>query len=453
MTYDLLKIIAINITSGQAPNSSVAAFPQWSGPNHTAVHIQSVLYSSLATSLFAAFIAMLGKQWLDRYARVKTRGSAIDRSRRRQRKVNAMIAWNFDIVMGCLPFMLQIALLLLGYALSNRLFFINKVVAGVLIGFTSFGLFFHLLITFIATFFRNCPFQTPPSLILRSLIRFYNDRRKHSERSASGRWLKRFLSRKKEQPGRLGVPSHHIEVTVVERRGSPAVEQLFSQRTDGPGCVLDSNCIALMFEMSMDANVIMAIMRFIPEVIWHAGIRKIPLEPLYDTVVECLDRSSGHLVVIPEFRSKAYLSAKAFLHLTIQHKCIAHKNDREVFGCISERYSPMNLVHCGDLDLESTLGIMDREILGHDLGAMDWKNLPLSLPHHAWMGHILLYSAWYVREEGRYLPDHIKGFVHYSLRLELPPSAAPLTTDCLFIIGLFLGIRLNAKDLFVVDKR
>ena len=44
------------------------------------------------------------------------------------------------------PLMLQAALLLLGYALSNYLFFINKVVASVLIGFTSFGLLFYLLI-------------------------------------------------------------------------------------------------------------------------------------------------------------------------------------------------------------------------------------------------------------------------------------------------------------------
>jgi len=41
-----------------------------------------------------------------------------------------------------------------------------------------------------------------------------------------------------------------------------------------------------MFEMSMDADVIMAIMRFIPEVVWHASIRTTPLEKLYDTVLD-----------------------------------------------------------------------------------------------------------------------------------------------------------------------
>ena len=42
---------------------------------------------------------------------------------------------------------------------------------------------------------------------------------------------------------------------------------LFNKETDWHGFVLDSNCIAWMFQMSMDAGVIMAIMRVIPEVV------------------------------------------------------------------------------------------------------------------------------------------------------------------------------------------
>ena len=57
--------------------------------------------------------------------------------------------------------MLQ-AVLLLSYALSNYLFPTNKVVAGVLIVFTSFCLLFYLLIISAATLSYNRPFQTPP---------------------------------------------------------------------------------------------------------------------------------------------------------------------------------------------------------------------------------------------------------------------------------------------------
>ena len=49
--------------------------------------------------------------------------------------------------MGCIPPTLQAALLLLGYALSDYLYLINKVVASVVIGFTVFGLLFYLIIS------------------------------------------------------------------------------------------------------------------------------------------------------------------------------------------------------------------------------------------------------------------------------------------------------------------
>lgn len=51
----------------------------WNGPPGTIVYAQSVFYCSLAASLLAAFVAMLGKQWLNRYERVANRGSFIER--------------------------------------------------------------------------------------------------------------------------------------------------------------------------------------------------------------------------------------------------------------------------------------------------------------------------------------------------------------------------------------
>ena len=123
----------------------------------------------------------------------------------------------------------------------------------------------------------------------------------------------------------------------------------------------------------MDANVVMAIMRLIPEVVWHAGIRTIPLERPYDTVLECLDRSSGRPVVIPKLRNKAYLSTKALLHLVIQRDRIGDESDKAVFKAISINYPVMGSKHCeDDSDLESTLCIIDR-VFG-DFDPMYWQN-------------------------------------------------------------------------------
>ena len=102
----------------------------------------------------------------------------VDRGRQQKRKMDGMVTWKFGLVMECLPLMLQMALLPLGYALSNYLFFINKTVASVVISFTSFGLLFYFLVVSTATFSYNCPSQTPLSLTLRLLIRFDNGHRK-----------------------------------------------------------------------------------------------------------------------------------------------------------------------------------------------------------------------------------------------------------------------------------
>ena len=109
MGYTVLEIIANRLNNETAP-----PFPQWNGPDPTNVHVLAILYTSLAISLLAAFIAILGKQWLNRYGRAEIHGSAMDRTRDRQRKINGMVTWRFSLVMESLPLMLQAALLLLG---------------------------------------------------------------------------------------------------------------------------------------------------------------------------------------------------------------------------------------------------------------------------------------------------------------------------------------------------
>jgi hypothetical protein len=63
---------------GSTGNSTVP--PTWTGPPPTDVTVSILLYTSLSSSLLAAFIAMLGKQWLNRYAR-RQGGSAAERCR------------------------------------------------------------------------------------------------------------------------------------------------------------------------------------------------------------------------------------------------------------------------------------------------------------------------------------------------------------------------------------
>ena len=62
----MLTILA-NISLGHPPADLNSVLPSWNGPDPTIVHVEAILYASLAASLLAAFVAMLGKQWLSRY--------------------------------------------------------------------------------------------------------------------------------------------------------------------------------------------------------------------------------------------------------------------------------------------------------------------------------------------------------------------------------------------------
>ena len=144
--------------------------PQWTGPPRPIIQVQSILYASLATSLFSAFLAMLGKQWLNRYSTIDMRGSAIERSQNRQRKLDGIVTWHFDHVMESSPLMLQFALLLLGCALSRYLWDIDKTIASVVLGVTLFGVVFYTFIVIAGTVSVSCPYQTPGAHILHYIL-------------------------------------------------------------------------------------------------------------------------------------------------------------------------------------------------------------------------------------------------------------------------------------------
>ena len=147
----------------------VPTVPQWTGPSPTIVHVQAILFASLAASLLSAFLAVLGKQWLNRYTSSDVRGSTVGRGQGRQQKLDGIVTWYFDHVMQSLPLMLQAALLLLGCALSRYLWEVNTVVASVVVGVTSFGVLFYFFIVVAGATSVNCPYQTPAAQILRHI--------------------------------------------------------------------------------------------------------------------------------------------------------------------------------------------------------------------------------------------------------------------------------------------
>ena len=447
LSYDFLWTVAesngLNVPDNlYKPNNG----SPWTGPDPALVKVQAILFSSLAASLLAAFGAMLGKQWLNRYSQVETHGSLVKRGRDRQRKMSGMATWRFKFVLECLPLMLQGALLLLGCALSKYLFTVDHLIAWVVFGFTASGLLFYMIINTAAIASYNCPYQTPLSLIIRFMVKRSRIWFSHTVRE--WRWflrtaLQEWRQRRRQTRGSddfadpelaNGMKSHRIEV--------PRPPVLFDH-INRRGYVLDSKCVAWMFEMSMDPDVILDVMTFIPEIIWHDGIKTTPFEILYDIVLKCFDfdYSPDGPVLIPKFKNQAYLGAKALLHLCIQRKCMGNESDVARFHRGLRRHPTIGSRRpLGGSDLEYTLCMVDC-VLGHDdFESMDLEGFTFTNSHYAWMAHILPYRAWYFIKNNKTLPSDISEFLRRSFQQETPPPT-PIVLSCLLIIGLTFGVR------------
>ena len=436
------------------PNASSPP-PQWND-DATIAHIRLTLSLCSAASCSAVLFSMLGSRWLDNYTQEDWRGSVVDHVRQQQAKMDALVTWNFDLVMDIPLFFSMPAFALLGYARSSCLYLAGEGDAGFAVGVVTFIFsLVYLLITLAATLSYGFPFQNPHSLALRSLVRFGKDPKKYLRRIRE--WFGPILSKEKNRQGPnaggpRGFPIPNEEkdddqfILSVAHRPSP----LFDEEISWDSHVLDSNSITWMFGRRLDANAKMVLFRFIIEVVWHAGIRTTPLLAIYRSMILCFDQSYGRCAeVVPELMDQAYLSSTALLHVAIQRKCVGDESDTAVFKSISSKLPIMRPKDCRDgSDLEATLVMID--CLFGIPKPIHWQNFSLTVPHHAWMAHILLYRAWDAVRKGEPLPDNIEDFAFHSLRLE-PPSPM-IVADCLLILGLTLGITLSTTDLSVVDK-
>ena len=161
-----LRAILLTLNPSIVPNEGPTAPPAWNGPGTEIVASSDFLYASLLMSLLAAFVAMLGKQWLNRYLR-HTGRSTIERCADRQRKCDGLEKWPFHFFIESLPVMLQIALFLLTCGLSRYMWSVNASVGRVIVSFTVLGFLFYTGIVVSGASSNECPFQTPASVVLR----------------------------------------------------------------------------------------------------------------------------------------------------------------------------------------------------------------------------------------------------------------------------------------------
>jgi len=436
MNNTLLELL-LNATVGIIPHGQPVSPPRWTGPDPAIRQVQAILYATLCATLFAAFLATLGKQWLSRYRQTETHGSIEDRCRDRERKLNGIDKWQFRTVMQFAPLAIQGSLALLGTALTRYLWEVDRTVSSVVIGFATFGFILYMAIVAASVLSFDCPFQTPISLLIRSMV------------DTVKQWLHNHPRRITSDlttlaKGGLTVgtaPLHGLHRRVYYSSLSLAWER---------GYRFDARCITRMLVMSTDVDTIRLTMDFVQEVIWDAGIRTVPLWWIYRKLISCFDFTHSHTpILIPTLRDIAYLSARAFTHIQVQQHCIPEHPGSGHVGDqwrTDIRHTPLgSLGYSGDPDLESALLMVDKAF-GREV-EIPWDEYRLSPAHHLWVSHLFVYYAWHDP-----LSEDAWAFVKYSLDPDKSPSDA-VTTDCLYIINIMLGTPFRIEDLTRRDKR
>ena len=431
MNNTLLELL-LNATVGSIPPGQPIAPPRWAGPNPAIRQAQATLYATLCATLFAAFLATLGKQWLNQYSQTDTHGSNEDRCRERERKLSGIDRWRFHTIMQSASLTIQGSLALLGSALSRYLWEVDRAVSSVVIGFTSVGCAVYITIVTVSVLFFDCPFQTPVSSLFRSMIGATKSQ--PQARSEEG------------NPDQGEVAGGALSVVGVLFR--PLQERLHHSLRQHywEGYKHDARCITRMFVISSDMDTIRLTVGFVQEVVWGTTIRNAPLGWIHGKLVSCFDTSLPNApILIPALRDIAYLSAKAFTRILIQQRYFPESNNVDENPLKDIKHTPLAFIESsGDPDLESVLLMVEKEF-GCD-AVIPWDKYRLSSAHHIWVSHLFVYHA-----KHKPLSDDVSNFVKHSLNPNKCPGA--VIADCLCIINIILRNLFSVEHLARRDKR
>jgi len=429
---------------------------------------------------------MLGKQWLNRYASIDTRGSAIERTQNRQRKLDGIVMWYFDHVMESLPLMSQAALLLLGCALSSYLWEINTIVASVVLGVTSFGVLFYIFIVIAGAVSVSCPYQTPGAQILRHIPDNLLDvpRRLlhitgmlHSVFSTSVKesvccgMLPNAWRSFKESPCSLRgitIPLLIIPLLLLGlimdayQLGRAIVRGLVSHfrgvhsQSWQQTTVLDVHCVLWTLRTSIDGYVRLSVLNYLATITLTYFDPHLVVD-CFNILLGCVEVTDGHVAVPRELEQLARSSALCFLQ-TLSH-LITINPASWVLGHVGRRYTttfPLQTNFDG-LPFSHTLGVVHRilhpihrePVTGgrRQVWRVQWEDYKIVNNEHITLAHALagLAQFEYQRRQHEKVPRWLLRFaLHFLSQDPLPPTS--VIADCLSIIAIDLDCTFQTPD-------
>jgi hypothetical protein len=383
----LLRSILLALNQSAIPNETPSVPPVQGVPPNGTIAVTGLMYASLLTSLLAAFIAMLGRQWLNQYLR-NTGGSLIERCGDRQRKCDGLAKWSFHLFVESPPVMLQLSLLLLACGLCRRMWSINIAVASILITLTAIGSLFYLAIVVASMSSYACPFQTPVSIALRGPWKKVRCRIVsvvgHYKEAIS--WTRRVWNRRTWQPHHQSPPITPLE-SVQTKQPEPWLkpEDLAIVRRTNSN---DVRCVLWILRNITDPEALDAAIRFAATIRWFED--GINVEPPYDLIVSTLEACFDPTARLhPRLGDRAYHSAQAILWIHVRARCISEK--------LSHRY-PLPVIRCSttslDCDLVDLLGVY-RGLDTPEVIAWMHRTTPGLTPMHLqWTSNALLHLSW-----------------------------------------------------------
>ena len=397
---------------------------------------------------------MLGKQWLNRYESTEMRGSTIERSQNRQRKLDEIDAWYFDTVMESLPLMLQAALLLLGCALSLYLWGINTTIASVVVGITSFGVIFYLSIIIAGVVTESCPYQTPVSQFICYLA---PNLRNTLRRTFTKLWelVPKIPPAIVVVPRRLwravqaiaAIFARHFRVHNWLQVTHPTPEPQSTLQTT----VLDLRCISWTLHTSFDKAVRTSALGYLTLVLKLANFDPSLVVECFNIFLGSISVNDGGVEVTSQGLELAKVSATCFYRA--YHRLTVMDPASRVLDTIHQQYRKdfPNRVDFTSLPSRHTITMIDA------LVTRDWR------PRLIWYGgdrpsdcdHILFAQdiaelAQVEHQPDRGVPRWTLDFAFDSLSLgPLPP--APVVANCLKVIAIDLGC--DVSSVVTSDER
>ena len=420
---------------------------------------------------------MLGKQWLNRYASVNMRGSAIERSQNRQRKLDCIVSWYFDHVMESIPLMLQVALLLLGCALSRYFWDVNTTVASVVLGVTSFGLLFYLFIVVEGVVSPSFPYQTPAAHILRHIPHILGVLRSVIFPLIEGTLcyytLTGILSHFKE--GKYLFFIIALPISTLFLPFFLAADIFFTMAYTALGSidfimlhfkseqrtiVLDLHCISWTLQTSLDGPVRLSALEYL------ATLTLPDFDPTlvascFDVLFGCVKTTNGIAVMNQGSEKLATMSALCCLH-TLSHLEATYPLSR-FLDSIRQQYTRVfrSETNFDNLPFSHTLGVIHRVFYPTRPGCTDylakieqetlytwsvggvqrvrWEDYTPSSDEHVIVARALtrlaLFESW--RRRGK-VPRWLLGFALHSISQDPSPPTS-VVVSCLTIIAIDLG--------------